>query len=91
MLLLVATFPCLYRSVELGVTAEEGLKYSIPSMRGSAGYSADFNSTAESDFRDMDRSGDRWGDVALVLFFCCLTSASVGLWMLRSTRRAATQ
>ena len=55
---------CLYKSLELGVTAEEGLKYN-PDV------------TAHPYWQQMDRIAGRWGVGAEILLF---TALALGGW-----------
>jgi hypothetical protein len=49
--LFVASLFCFYKQIELGVTAEAGLRYRIPGMRGSATYTPAQLTKAESEFQ----------------------------------------
>ena len=88
-LLLIASLPYAYKAIDLGVTAEEGLRYSVPGMKASTSYSAASITRAEFDFRRMDRTADEWGSLAEVLFLACVSSAFTGIWILRSARKAS--
>ncbi|MES2391771.1 MAG: hypothetical protein V4555_09025 [Acidobacteriota bacterium] len=82
-LLLVGAGGCLYRAIDLDVTAEEGLKYSIPGMQRSAGHTKDDVARAKLVFGEMERLGDRWGDAAGVLFLMSAGCAAVW-WRVRA-------
>ena len=77
---------CVYRSVDDAVTAEEGLNYSIPGMRGDSRYSPDDIRKGQAALQEMDRDGDRWMLAAVVLFSALLVSGVRGYRLLRSTR-----
>ena len=86
-LLLVATATCFYKAIGLGITAEEGLKYSVPAMRASKSCSSAYASETESGFRVMRRTSDKWGTGAEILFLLCLGTAFVGLRLVRKDVR----
>ena len=46
---------CMYRGVPLGITAEEGMRYSVPNLK------AEEAARATSEFAEMKQSADRWG------------------------------
>ena len=57
---LLAIVPCLYQGVVLGVTAEEGLKYTVPHLP-----------QQRLDFEAMRRSSNRWMWAAVLSFIVC--------------------
>lgn len=85
--LFFASLFCFYKSIELSVTAEEGLRYSIPGMQRSGTYASAQLTTAESAFRHMDFAGKRWGMYAEVILAASIGTAVTVGWMLRSARR----
>jgi hypothetical protein len=85
--LFVASLYCFYKQIELGVTAEEGLRYSIPAMQGSGTYTAAQLTKAESVFRQMDFAGKRWGTCAEMIVAASIGTAITAGWRLRSVRK----
>jgi hypothetical protein len=84
--LFVASLFCFYRSIELGVTTEEGLKYSVPAMRADAKYSPDFVKAEETNFRAMNVSGNHRGTLAEVVLVLSIVGLATSIWTLRSPR-----
>jgi hypothetical protein len=52
--ILMAGF-CMYRGVPLGITADEGLRYSVPNLQPKEA------TRATPDFVEMKRQADQWG------------------------------
>ena len=89
LLFLLAVLPCFYKALGLGITAEEGLKYSVPAMKASTSYSAEYVRDEEATFRAMEHLGNRWGTVAEVLFFLCVGIGVAGMRTLHAARKSA--
>jgi len=83
---LLGALACVYQSINDAVTAEEGLNYSIPGMRGDSRYSPEHIRKAQAVFQQLDRDGDRWMTVAGVLFLIVIVSGASGYRLLRSAR-----
>jgi hypothetical protein len=84
--LLLAAFVCVYKSFDDAVTAEEGLNYSIPGMRGDSRYSPDDIRKGQAAFQQMDRHSDLWMIAGVVLFSTLLVTGVSGYRQLRFTR-----
>jgi len=84
-LILVAGY-CFYRAIDAGVTAEEGLKYSLPAMKADPRYSKQQMDHAESEFRKLDRAGDEWSSGAAALFLFAAASGVTGILMFRRAK-----
>jgi hypothetical protein len=83
---LFAALACFYQSIDASVTAEEGMRYSIPGMQGDKRYSEDHIKRARIEFQESARSGDRWGDLFAIAFLASVASGITGYMLLRSCR-----
>jgi len=87
-LLLLASLGCCYESIERGVTAEEGLKYSVPAMRSNpTAYEVGYADKTEKGYRRMETAGDR---SMMLACFCLVLSVGFGVAGVRSLRSETT-
>ena len=82
-LLAVALF-CVYKSIGLGVTSEEGLRSSIPGMKSDAHYSPEDVRKEEKAFREMALSANRWMEVAGLALLTSIASGVAAYTLSRS-------
>lgn len=85
--LLLAAGYCFYKGLDPGITAEEGLRYSLPAMKADPRYSKQDILYAEADFKKLEHLGDEWSDAFAACAFLAVITGGAGIWMLWSARK----